>query len=627
MTKLGRMSGALLAGASLAAIAFVSPSLAAPFSVTVKAAPAAPASTPVNFEVFLPLRNTAQLQQLLADQQNPASPNYQKWLTPAQFGAQFGPTQASLASVQAALKAAGLQITGTSARSTRVAGTAAQVNQLFQTNLKVVQSDGGHMRMVAAAKLTLPAALQQAGAQVVHFAALSPRHPDSVKSLTPLPANRQSTVGGYWYDDLKQAYDYPSYQSTLPGGKRLDGTGVKAAVLMEDLLIPGDLANFFNNEGFTATTGLPAPSVNTVLVDGGGSVGGPGSLEASLDVQQILGGAPGATVTLVSIPDLSNDSIFDGYSYIVANPQLYNVVNSSFGGCELEYLPADNEGADFTYVLLALEGLFQQGNAEGITFVASSGDEAGPACPSPTYGYTSAPAVFQKGISSPSDSPSVTAVGGGNLITVSNGSLDSTYVGENGFADPEYPYDIYGVGENVSGGYWGAGGGRSSVFTRPSYQTASVTGSTFRTNPDVGMQVGGCPGGLSILPCGPNRSFVAVAYAGSFYGVIGTSVSSPEFVGALALYIQKTGKGGGLGNVNPYLYSKAAAQTAAGGVNAPAASQFYHRNIQSFDGAWPNAYPSLNYTYVYGNGSPDVRKLFGFTNFNPAGIPQSASNP
>ena len=107
--------------------------------------------------------------------------------------------------------------------------------------------------------------------------------------------------------------------------------------------------------------------------------------------------------------------------------------------------------------------------------------------------------------------------------------------------------------------------------------------------------------------------------------MIGTSVSSPEFVGALALYIQKQGKR--VGNINPYLYHFGQVQTVMGGVNAPDAYQFYHRNIKGFDGLWADDYPSQNYNYINGNGTPDIRKLFGFTNFAPAGIPQSASNP
>jgi len=621
----------VLLGASVAALGVASHAAAAPYAPyaeTVNAAPVAAPATPVKFEVFLPLRNTAQMQQLWADQQNPASPNYQKWITPAQFAAQFGPTAASIAKVQAALQADGLQILSVNSRSISVTGTAAQINKAFQLNLKLVGDvPSGHVAATGAP--ILPTALQQEGARVMSFAPIRPHHLFAAKSATQVPDNRYGNVGAYWFDDLKQAYDYPSYQSFLsPSGTRLDGTGAKAAVLMEDLIYPGDIAAAFNHEKFGSFGTVP--TVNTVTVDGGGKLNGPGTFEASLDTQQITGGAPGSTVTLVSIPNLSDPVIMDGYNYIVANPQLYDIVNSSFGECELEYTPAFNLGVDFTFILLQYEEIFIQGNLEGITFVASSGDQGGLLCPSANYGLGPGPYTFTKGVSTPADSTYVTAVGGGNLMTVATpGSLDSTYAGENGFGDPDIPYDIYGVGENVSGGYWGAGGGRSSIFLRPSYQNSAVTLSTYRTLPDVGMQVGGCPEGIAYLPCGPDRSAAVVAdgvgQGGGYYGVIGTSVSSPEFVGALALYIQKVGHK--IGNINPYLYSKAAAQTAAGGVNAPAASQFYHRNIQGFDGAWPGTYPSPNYTYIYGNGSPDVRKLFGFTNFAPAGVPQTASNP
>ena len=107
--------------------------------------------------------------------------------------------------------------------------------------------------------------------------------------------------------------------------------------------------------------------------------------------------------------------------------------------------------------------------------------------------------------------------------------------------------------------------------------------------------------------------------------MIGTSVSSPEFVGALALFIQKVGHR--VGNVNPYLYALGGIQTVAGGTRAPAPLQFYRRNIPGFDGLYRNTTPSVNYNYIYGNGSPDIRKLFGFTNFKPAGLPQTSSNP
>jgi subtilase family serine protease len=442
--------------------------------------------------------------------------------------------------------------------------------------------------------------------------------------------NRYGPTGPYWFTDLKQAYDYPAYSAST------DGKGVKVAVLMADLLFPGDVAAVFNHENFSAITGKPVPTVTTKLVDGGGVVNGYGSFEASLDVQQVLGGAPGADVTLVSIPDLSEAHIAAGYRYIV-DSNAYDIVNSSFGGCELSYTAAYNGGTDLTYLMKTLHEIFLQGNAQGITFVASSGDQGGLACPSPDYGTPGASPVFLPGVSSPANDPNVTAVGGGNLVTnASSTTRNSSYVRESAFADPQAPYDIYGRGQNVSGGYWGAGGGVSTVFAKPLYQALANTGSArWRTVPDIGMQVGGlgfsgleCDG----LSCSTDDSSVFMAYgAGTsfadFYSVIGTSVSAPQFVGALALFEQRLGANHRVGNVNYWLYAKGAIQSLAGGAAAPSALQFYHRNIPGNDGLFKGGSPSQNYDYIYGNGSPDVRKLFDLTAFPPAGIPQTSSNP
>jgi subtilase family serine protease len=590
-----------------------------------QAAPAAAAATPVDFEVFLPVRNTAALQQLLIDQQTPGAANYQKWLTPSQYAAQFGPTQTSLNKVQAAMKAAGFVVDAVHARSFHARGTADQINRTFQTQLYAVAETNGRVRMVAQVRPTMPLALQQEGAQIVSFTGGPRKHSFAVRTRAAAPDNRNGADGPYWFDDLKQAYDYPSYQSVLPNGQPLDGTGVRVAVVMADLLYPGDLATYFEHEHFSAVTGKPDPSVTTVPIAGGGTTGGDESLEASLDVQQVLGGAPGATVTLVSIPDLLDDHIMAGYNYIVANPQLYDVVTSSFGVCEIYYTAPYNGGRDDTSVLRMYDEIFQQGVAEGITFVASTGDSGGLECTTPSYEISGHAGVFIKGVSTPATSAFVTAVGGGNLVTATPfGIRNSTYVGENGFGDALTPYDPDSTGGTATGGYWGAGGGRSVIEARPSYQASFDTGSTFRTLPDVGMQVGGCPDN-AIQQCAPDRSDAMMVYNGVVQGVIGTSVAAPEFAGALALYVQMQGHK--VGNINPYLYRMGQAQTAAGGASASPARQYYHRNIQGFDGVWAGNYPSLNYNYIYGNGSPDVRKLFGMTGFAPAGVPQTATNP
>ena len=574
---------------------------------------------PVTVQVFLPLRDAAGLDDLLKQQQTSGSAVYHKWLTPQQFAARFGPTPAAFAQAEASLTSRGFTLSVTHTRSFEVTAPASTVQTTVGAALARATYANGKGRTFATSTVTLPSDLQAQGAVVAQFSSRPPLHPNGRFAANSDPTNRYSASGDYWFTDLKQAYDYPTYQAKV-NGKALDGTGVSVAVLMENDVLDSDIAVVFNHEKFTSITGKAPPTVRHVAVDGGAPFDVNASFEASLDVQQVLGGAPGATVTLVNIPDLSDTSILDGYVYILES-NLYDIVNSSFGGCELFYTAAYNSGVDYTYILSLYDSLFKQGNAQGITFVASSGDEGGLSCPDTNYFTGAGPSRFIPSVQFPSDSPSVTGVGGGNLLTVTRPapSLASSYASENGLGDPEIANDPYGVGVNVAGGFWGAGGGTSAYFARPDYQGLVPTGaSAFRAIPDVAMQVGGCPGGLSLLPCGPNRSDVIIALGGTFYGVIGTSVSSPEFVGAATLYLQKLG--GRVGNLNPYLYTVAAKQN-AGSIAA------FNRPKSGFDGKFSTTTPSAFYNYIFGNGSPKVRALFGFSDLAPAGDPQTASNP
>jgi subtilase family serine protease len=617
---------ALMSGAALSAFLAGAASAATMSAAALAAAPAAPKAEQVSFNVYLPLRNVASLQSLLVKMQTPGSGSYHKWLTPAAFNTRFGPTAASAARVQAALKAHGLTVTSLHGTVMQVSGTAGAVNTAFATTLKHIQVVNGPVTEVAQFPLKLPAVLKSEGAVLTHFAGTPRMHPN-VQHVSP--SNRTSASGGYFYNDLKQAYGYPSYQA-------YNGTGASIAVVIDANPLDSDVAAMFSAQNFATTTGKAAPTITHQLVDGG-TTSTADIDEADLDVQQMIGGAPGAKVTVLVVPDLSDDSIMDGYNAAVnpvdANgnplPVTIQAVNSSFGECELFYTAPYNGGTDYTSTLTAYDAIFMQGNAEGITFVASSGDSAGLGCvPSSyfvaAYGGTTpiAPSRFIPGIESPASSAYVTAVGGTNLITsYASGNLNSTYVSENANGDPETNMNPYGrpyANYNVSGGFWGAGGGVSQIEAAPANQALVLTGSTtYRTSPDLGMQVGGCPSGESVTPCGPNRSYVITYISGAADGLIGTSVASPEFVGALALYIGKNG--GGVGNINPYLYAKAAAQNAGGAV-------VFNRYIPGFNGEFTTAYPGPNYNYSVGNGTPQVANLFGLGTAL-AGTPQSASNP
>ncbi len=601
--------------------------------------PAVAASSPVEFDVFLPLRNSAGLDALLARQQDTSSADYHKWLTPAQFSAQFGATEATKQAVAAELAQHGLAVTVQS-RSLHVRGSAAAVNAMFSTTLARTRMPSGKLRTVSATPLVLTPALSAAGAFVPAFSSASPgMHVLSQHFKLTDPSNRYSTTGGYYYDDLKQAYGWPSYQTlTYPHGKstlaRLDGTGATIATLISSDVLDSDSDIIFDHENFSKTAGVPDPVLyarRAVLGGNAFSATSDDSFEASLDVQELLTGAPGAHVVLYNIPDLSDESILAGYTAIDEDNAV-DAVSSSFGECELVYTAAYNNGVDQTSILKAYGELFKQGNSQGITFMASSGDEAGLECPQPQY-FSGEKAKFIPGVSTPAADPSVTSVGGGNVVTTfKKGSLVSKYVDENAYDDPEIPYDIYGLGPNVSGGAWGAGGGVSQLFAAPAYQKYTNTGSTTaRTLPDIGMQVGGCPGGIAKLPCdggdtakngdgNTDRSYVIIALGGTLYGVIGTSVSSPEFTGALALLIEREGR---QGNLNTYIYSLATKQAVFG----TAAATVYHQGIPGYNGVVQNTKPGGYYNYTYGVGSPYVYRFIGLPSAKLAGTPQSASNP
>jgi subtilase family serine protease len=599
-----------------------------------RAQPAAAANRRVAFDVLLPLRHAAGLEGFVADLHNPSSANFHHWVSPAEFGLRFGPDAATVQQVASALLARGFSIS-VQTRSVHAVGQAGQAEASFGTRLLEA---GGHLR---AEKMPVsPTEIAGAGGQVFSF---SPHgaHSHAVVVTGRLdPKSRLGATGGYWFDDLKQAYGYPSVVNpvrTYAGARALlDGTGVTVAVLMSSDVYDADIAAVFEHENWAALTNKAVPVLfGRVYVNGGASTASPALAEASLDVQQVITGAPGAHVVLYDIPDLSDGNIVAGYISIIEG-NTADVVSSSFGGCERAYSPAYNGGQSYFGVLQAEHELFLQGNAQGITFIASSGDNAGKGCPAPSY-YAGGNSFFAAGVETPASDPNVTAVGGTNLVTRAvPGSLDSTYVGENGWSDPEVPYDPDGIGATVSGGFWGAGGGYSVYFARPSWQTLVNTGaSTKRAVPDVGMQVGGCPGGIAKLNRGKctggnlaqngagnsQRSFYIVSIGagqtgGGFFGVIGTSVAAPEFAGATALMVEQQGR---QGNLNPYLYGLAAQQALGKGV-------YFHTGIAGFNGLVGTRLNGA-YSLTVGVGTPIVGAFVNAGTVVGTGAPQTVSNP
>ncbi len=572
--------------------------MAAPSSLTPTAVTPQQATAPIPAEalraglevaVHLPLRNSAELDSLIQQQTDKNSPQYHHFLTPQQFRDRYAPAAADLATAASTLRAQGFAVQ-ISSQSVFAAAPQATVERAFGVHVRQ-SSQHGRAGLSLDRAPVLPQSLAKLGA-TVNFSPFV-KHVDSQRvSKTPYvetPANRYSDVGPYWFTDLKQAYGYPAYQTA-------NGAGRTIGVVISSDVLDSDLALYFGHEK------APVPTIERRPVNGGPPPFDPNSGasdEASLDVQQSLGSAPGAHLVLYTIPDLSDSNILAAYTAVVDDNKV-DVVNSSFGLCELYYTAAYNGGTDFTSIIQSFHDVFRQGNAQGITFVASSGDGG-------AYGCEDVNGTqFIKGVENPADDSDVTAVGGTNLVTASiSGSLNSKYVRENAYYDRFDP--AQGALPNE---IWGSGGGISTLFSKPYYQYLVNTRSNQRTVPDVAMHMGGCPVG-SVQPCAPDRSSDVTAIGGQFYLLIGTSASSPEFVGLLAVTEQTLGTR--LGNANAYIYA----------LSAAFGSTVYRQNIPG-----NNGYPATpGYNYVLGNGTPHAAN-FAAQPFAPlAGNPQTPSNP
>lgn len=630
-----------------------------------------------HFTVYLPLTHRDALDQLIRDQTDATSPNYHHWLTPSQFKSQFGPSRSDIAAVTDILQSAGFKVVAERTQNLEVEGTVAAVERAFSTHLMRMKTKEGHIKLAAAGgHLNLPAELASRGAVIPEFSPHLAAHVHSKARplVSASPFFRLSSNSSFFYpNDLNEAYQLPSFRTLARplhdddrnngkgnDGKGEDGKGKKEddrlrqiagvgshiGIVISSVINPADLAKTFNStlplggglnliQAYSANSNLPVPTVTIRPVLGGSGPFDPNTsdgFEASLDTQMSLGTAPGAKEILYDIPELSDDAIIAGYT-AVDEDNAVDVVSSSFGECELDFTAAYNGGVDFTGILKTFHALFQQGNAQGITFLASSGDSGALACVSAAFANNPTPGTsFVPGVENPADDPNVTAVGGTNLSTTATpGVDDATYQTENADFDPRLPaaFQISPTTTvTVDKNTWGSGGGFSLIFPKPFYQHLVNTGSNkHRAVPDVSLMMGGCPGDadLAAQDCTKLPRSAAIVWVGGVAELlIGTSSSSPEFAGVLALAVELNG--GRLGNVNPLIYSLSALQTRAGGVHAPKSLQFFHREI-SGDNNFFKVKPGQAFSEVLGNSTLDVKNFLGLQRAAPAGAPNTPSNP
>jgi hypothetical protein len=535
------------------------------------------------------------LQQLMDAQQTKGSASYHAWLTPEQFGKQFGPSDADVQAATDWLTRQGFQVAKVSAGRTAIefSGNVAQVRNAFHTEIHKFAVNGEeHIANVS--EPAIPAAL----APVVK----------GVAALNSFP--RQAHLhnrGVYrWQRDtgeIKPLFtfgtnpvsfamapaDFAKIYSIPPGA---DGTGQTIAVIGQSNIDANDVI------AFRTLFGLPQnfTQANNVIVNGpdpGLQLATGDEAESDLDVEWAGAVAPNAKILLVtssttqSNPSQITPGIDLSALYAVDN-NLASVISESYGACEPSLGSAGN---------LFYNALWEQAAAQGITVVVSTGDSGSAGCDPDPSGVSPNAAVDGLAVSGIASTPFNVAVGGTDFdataqpVTPPNQFWSATngptfasalkYIPETTWDDSlcaiNFPTACNSVDPNGFDLAAGSGGpSNCAIFSGsscnkgypiPAYQAGFHTSQfpTVRTIPDVSLFASNGQNGVAVITCeadvNPAGAPCSLSSPFSDFSLVGgTSAATPPFGAIVALLNQASG-GGRQGNVNFGLYFLAAHDT------------------------------------------------------------------
>ena len=506
-------------------------------------------------------------EQLLKDQQDPASPDYHRWLSASEIGERFGATQHDIDAVSAWLRSQGLDVDAVSNSRTRIrfSGDARTVAAAFATSMRYYRA-GGEKRIASTSSAAIPAAFADAIASIEGLDAV--RFERTLHVSAPRPSVATSPAATYcpggsapcqhsiFPADFSVIYNLnPLYQASLRGA------GQTISIVGRERIHQPDVDNF--NE--LAGTDVPTPT--TIIPPDGSDPGTPLSTcpddsqpgcgnpsdqvgdqgEATLDVQRAGSVAPGATIDLVvSANTNSNDGVFISMDYVVdTDPVPAKILSISYTSCE-----ADNSRDQAE----SLDDFFSQAAAEGISVLVASGDGGVAGCAALDSAPTANEPMSTNILCSSSH---VTCVGGTEFNDLDNPTAywrstntqyylsAISYIPEGAWNEP---LDSSGTPQMSS-----TGGGVSSFIPTPSWQTGpGVPGTQGRYTPDVSLHASARDGYFTCFaaqggPCTVSNGGFSFLLGG------GTSASAPSMAGIVALLNQKTGSA--QANLNPRLYA------------------------------------------------------------------------
>lgn len=437
--------------------------------------------------IFVPLKNLDLLYYYASGASNPASPLYHKFLSPHEVQQLFLPTE-EYNQILNYVKSSGFQVIFTASNSVIVIkGTVGQVEKYLGTKY-AVYSNGSVTYYTNYGYPKINAYVYSSNISAIFFAHPSTLITESTIKSFQQEINQTFPLEGYWPTVLQKVYNV-----TTEG----ENTTIGILDFYGDPYIVQQLAYF------DKITGLPNPPNFSVVPIGpynpnlGIVTGWAG--EISLDVEVAHAIAPKANITLyIANPNIPLPAII---AYITSQNKV-DTLSQSFSIPESLFSSLFNGPLFYSCIILSDE-YYALGSAEGITFLASSGDAGG-------SGYSNGPIGT---VGYPSTSPFVTSVGGTTVyVQFPNGSYYQTAWSNYGF-----------VPNNVN--YGGSTGGVSIIEPKPWYQWGLPTPSTYPNGkliPEISANANVYPGIYIVLPSNTT-------------GITGgTSEASPLTAGVLA---------------------------------------------------------------------------------------------
>ena len=345
------------------------------------------AQAQLSVTVALNLRNRDQLEALVKSLYTPGNASYHKFLTQAQFAAQFGPTAATLAAVTKHFQSLGLKVTQSATAHLHVTGSAAAISSAFGVQLHTFEvpataTQPGFRFHAPLSAPQIPAAISASVHSVVgldnrpSFAPHARRAPAALPAIQPAKDNTPDTPDppGLWtVEDLAIYYDVnPLYK------KGFDGTGQTIGIVTLASFTQSDAFTYWNSLGLS----VKKNRITEVQVDGGS---GPpsddsGSDETTLDVQQSGGIAPAARMIVYEAPN-TDQGFVDAFAAAIDSNKA-DTISTSWG--DWEFFSSADPNADGpvknpttgkkSTILKAEDDLLTQAAIQGQSTFAASGD-------------------------------------------------------------------------------------------------------------------------------------------------------------------------------------------------------------------------------------------------------------